>query len=450
MVAANLSENLHNYILEKNREGIRNIMSDLHASEIADIVKSLDTEDYAFVIDSLDIETASDVFLELDVDQREEILAELDDERIADIAEEMDSDDAADLIGELSEEKAESVLSRMHPDEVKDVEPLLQYPPDTAGGIMQAELVKVTSNTPVREAINWIRLIADEIEEFHGVYVIDDQNRLLGFVPLRKLIIANPKSPVSSIMEPIETTVTPFIDQEEVADIFRRYDVVTLPVVDDRGILLGRITADDILDVISEEAEEDIYQLAGMVEHLHPIFTPTKDKIRLRAPWLLLTLVGELFIAFIIVHNFQPTLQKVAILAAFMPAIMAIGGNVGIQTTSIIVRSLGMGTINFKQILKLITAEVKVGFALGLICGAIASVLGIMISMHQPEVLKLCLSVFAAMVSATIATSFVGVAVPLLLHKLDFDPAAASGPFLTMFNDIFGSLFYLFIAMMIF
>lgn len=450
MDTTTITEQIHSFIAEKDSEGIRKLLSDMHSSDIADIIESLDTDEHAFVLDSLDVETASDVFFELDVEKREEILAELDDERIAHIAEEMDSDDAADLIGELSDEKAESVLSRMDPEEVRDVEPLLLYPNDSAGGIMQSELVKVNAETTVRDSINWIRLIADDIEEFHGVYVVDRQNRLLGFVPLRKLIIANPKSQVSSEMVPIETSVTPYMDQEEVADIFRRYDVVSLPVVDEDNKLLGRITSDDILDVISEEAEEDMYQFAGMAEHLHPIFTPTYERIKLRIPWLLMTLVGELLIALIIIKVFQPTLEKVAILAAFMPAIMAMGGNVGIQTTTIIIRSLGLGTVHIQQIMKLIVSEVKVGFVLGLICGTIAALIGYMISYNEPQVLKLALTVLVAMVSATIATSFVGVAAPLLLNRIDLDPAASSGPFLTMFNDLFGSLFYLLVAMMIF
>lgn len=450
MDTTSLTEQIHACIIDKNPEGIRKLLSEMHSSEIADIIESLDTDEHAFVLDSLDVETASDVFFELDIDKREEILAELDDQRIAHIAEEMDSDDAADLIGELSDEKAESVLSRMDPDEVRDVEPLLIYPDDSAGGIMQTELVKVKTDTTVRDTVNWIRLIADDIEEFHGVYVVDEHNILLGFVPLRKLIIANPKELISNEMEPIETSVTPYMDQEEVADLFRRYDVVSLPVVDDNSRLLGRITSDDILDVISEEAEEDMYQLAGMAEHLHPIFTPTQERIKLRIPWLLMTLLGELLIAFIIIKVFQPTLEKVAILAAFMPAIMAMGGNVGIQTTTIIIRSLGLGTVNIQQIMKLIVSEVKVGLALGVICGSIAALIGIMISYNEPQVFKLAITVLVAMVSATIATSFIGVAAPLLLNRINLDPAASSGPFLTMFNDLFGSLFYLFVAMMIF
>ena len=445
-----LTQEINDYIDTGNSEAIKTTLAEVHPSEIASIIQGIDPEKQSFILDSLDPETASEVYFELDSEQREEIITELDEEKIADIADEMESDDAADLIGELPEDKAGTVLSKMDPEEAKDVEPLLQYPEDSAGGIMQTELVKVTNDTNVRDAINWIRLIADDVEEFHGIYVTDKAEILLGFIPLHKLIIASPNSSAESVMENIEVSATPYMDQEEVAEIFKKYDLVTMPVIDDNGTLLGRITADDIIDVITEEAEEDIYQFAGLKEHLHPIYTPTYERIRARTPWLLLTLIGELLIALVIIKVFEPTLQKVAILAAFMPAIMATGGNVGLQTTTIIVRSLGMGTIKAKQILKIMFSEVKVGIALGAICGFVSSIVGILISLSEPQVLRLGLAVFLAMISATIATSFVGVAAPIVLQKLKFDPAASSGPFLTMFNDIFGSLFYLLIAMLIF
>jgi len=444
-----LAQRISEDLTQGNIEGIREALSKIHPSEIASILQSFDPDDHLKILEALDNETASEVILELDPEQREDILEDLDAEKIADIADEMDSDDAADLLGELPEQTAKTVLDKMDPEEAKDVKPLLKYPDDTAGGIMQTELVKVSQKSTVQDTINWIRLISDEVEDFHLIFVTDDQDKLIGQISLSKLIIATPSSKADKVMEPVEVTVTPYIDQEEVAKIFQKYDVISLPVVDGIGVLLGRITADDILDVITEEASEDMLQMAGVGDSLHPIYTPTKTRIQLRAPWLLLTLIGELFIAFIIVYAFQPTLEKVAILAAFMPAIMATGGNVGLQTSTIIIRSLGMGTINLKQMLKLVISEMKVGLALGLMCGIIAAIIGALISYNQPQVAMLALAVFIAMVSATLATSFIGVAAPLLLHKLDYDPAAASGPFLTMFNDIFGSVFYLFIAMLI-
>jgi len=444
-----LAQRISEDLIQGNIEQIRETLSEIHPSEIASILQTFDPDDHPKILEALDNETASEVILELDPEQREDILEDFDADKIADIADEMDSDDAADLLGELPEQTAKTVLDKMDPEEAKDVKPLLKYPDDTAGGIMQTELVKISQNSTVRDTINWIRLIAEKVEDFHLIFVTDEHDKLLGQFSLSKLVLATASTNVNKIMEPVEVTATPYIDQEEVANIFQKYDVLSLPVIDGRGVLLGRITADDILDVITEEASEDMLQFAGVGDSLHPIYTPTFTRIKLRTPWLLLTLIGELFIAFIIVYAFQPTLEKVAILAAFMPAIMATGGNVGIQTTTIVIRSLGMGTINVKQIFKIISSEVKVGLTLGLICGIIAAIIGALISYNQPEVFRLVIAVFIAMVSATTATSFIGVAAPLVLHKLDFDPAAASGPFLTMFNDIFGSVFYLLIAMLI-
>ncbi len=445
-LAEKISISLH----EGNIQEIKNLLEEVHPSEIAGILQTLDPEDHQRILEALDTDTASEVILELGPEQREELLGELGAEKIAEIVEEMESDDAADLIGELPEQTASDVMARMDPEDLRDVEPLLKYPDDSAGGIMQTELVKVSEKFTVRDTINWIRLIADEIKDFYLIYVTDEDDSLLGQISLSRLVLATPGTSVMNIMEPVEHEATPYMDQEEVAKIFQKYGILSLPVVDDRRVLLGRITADDIMDVVTEEASEDILQMAGVGESLHPLYTPTRMRIVLRTPWLLMTLIGELFIAFIIVYAFEPTLQKVAILAAFMPAIMATGGNVGLQTTTIIIRSLGMGTINIRHILRIILSEVKVGISLGLICGVIAALIGGLISYDQPDAIKIALAVLIAMVSATMATSFIGVAAPLLLHKFRFDPAAASGPFLTMFNDIFGSVFYLFIAMLIF
>lgn len=444
------TEEISNLMLRGKAEEIRAFLSKLQPFEIADLIQTLEPEDQSRVISSLDNEVASEVILEIEPEVRQELLKKLDLGKIAELVEEMDSDDATDVIGELPDETARLVLAKLPPQEGEEVENLLRYPEDSAGGIMQKELVEVQQDSTVADAITWIRLIADDVEEFHDIYVIDENEKLVGVVTPKKLLLSNPRAKVKDIMDPVEITATPFMDQEEVGNLFERYDIFSLPVVEENGELVGRITADDIIDVITEEASEDMYQLAGVQEYLHPIYTPTVTRVRLRTPWLMLTLFGELLIAFVIIYAFKPTLEKVAILAAFMPAIMATGGNVGIQTVTIVIRGLGMGTIHLGEMVKLIVAELKVGLILGLICGLVAAVIGSFISMKEPEVARLVVAVFIAMVTATIATSFIGVAGPLTLYKLKFDPAAASGPFLTMFNDLFGSVVYLFIAMMIF
>jgi magnesium transporter len=443
-------EEFSNLILKGNAEEIEESLSKLQPFEIADLIQALEPDEQTRVINSLDKKTASEVILEIEPDVRHELLKTLDLGEIAELVEEMDSDDATDLIGELPDETARLVLEKLPPREGEEVETLLKYAEDSAGGIMQKELVEVQQDSTVAEATNWIRLIAEDVEDFHEIYVVDDNEKLLGQVTPKKLLLANPRAKVRSIMEPVEIAVTPSMDQEAVGNLFEKYDIFSLPVVGEDGELIGRITADDIIDVITEEASEDMYQLAGVQEYLHPIYTPTATRVRLRTPWLILTLFGELIIAFVIIHTFKPTLQRVAILAAFMPAIMATGGNVGLQTVTIVIRGLGMGTIHFGEMIKLILAELKVGLIIGLICGVVAAVIGSVISMNEPQVAKLAIAIFVAMVTATIATSFIGVAGPLTLYKLKFDPAAASGPFLTMFNDLFGSVVYLFIAMMLF
>ncbi|MGH7885667.1 MAG: magnesium transporter MgtE N-terminal domain-containing protein, partial [Thermodesulfobacteriota bacterium] len=218
MNISEITKELREFILSENSEAISTRLSKFHPSQIADFIEELEPEDHTFVLKSLDPEIASEVYFELDAEQRGGISEKLDVESLADIADEMDSDDAADLIGELTEQKAQEVLSSMDPKEAKDVEPLLKYPEDTAGGIMQTELVKVSSDSTVSETINWIRLLADEVEEFHRVYVTSSNDILLGVIPLQRLILANPHAPVSTIMEEVEITVTPLMDQEKVAE----------------------------------------------------------------------------------------------------------------------------------------------------------------------------------------------------------------------------------------
>lgn len=443
-------EDNNRIIIKGNIEEIKRILSTLQSFEIAELIQTHETEDQSKIINCLDKETAAKVILEIEPKARQEILKKLDLRDIAGLVKEMESDDATDLIGELPDETAKLVLSKLPPQEIEEVKTLLKYPDDSAGGIMQTELVEVRRDLSVSDAINWIRLISDEISDLHEIYVIDEKDKLLGVISPKKLLLTNPRAKVQNIMEPVEITATPYMDQEVVAKLFEKYDIVSLPVVEENGELVGRITADDIIDVITEEASEDMYQIAGVKEYLHPIYTPTYVRVRLRIPWLLLTLLGELLIAFLIIHTFKPTLEKVAILAAFMPAIMATGGNVGIQTITIVIRGIGMGTIHLKELMKLILSELKVGLIIGLICGIVAAGIGSIISKNEPEVAKLAIAVFTAMVTATVATSFIGVAGPLTLYRLKFDPAAASGPFLTMFNDLFGSVVYLFIAMLIF
>ncbi len=408
MEAPEPQEKISDCLREGNVERIKEALSSIHTSAINTLIQSLDQENRSSALSSFDVKTASQIILELEKEQRQEILVELDHEKIT-----------------------------------------KKYPKDTAGGIMQTELVQVMPDSTVGNTLTWIQLIADEVQVFYGIYLTDESNGLLGTVSLKRLILANPVMKVREIMEPIVVTVTPYVDKEEVANTFKKYHIVSLPVVDEGGRLLGCITA-DYVDIITEEVSEGIYRFAGVGEYSHPIHTPNFTRIKLGLPWLLLTILGELFIAFVISHVFKPTLERVVILAAFMPVIMAAGGNIGLQATTVMIRCLGMSRIHLKRTFKVIVSEVRLGLSLGIMCGIIASLIGTLIGMRGPEVIKISLSIFAAISSATLATAFMGAFEPFVLHKLKLDPTAARGHFITVLNNICGSIVYLFIATVIF
>jgi len=434
-----------------NWDAVRSITQSMHPSEIASLLQASLQKEKHLILEALDAEVASEVYFQLNPEERVSILKPMREASLIAMAEEMESDDAADFLGELAEDVAKKVLEAMDPEEREEVTPLLKYPQDSAGGIMQTEVLKSSHDATSRETVELIRQIEeedeDDVEDLHMVYVVNETGRLVGRVFPLKLSTAAPDSPLWTIMDPVEITATPEMDQEEVARIFRKYDEVSLPVVDNAGVLLGRITADDILDVISEEAGEDIYKLGGITgEGLHPVHTSIYDNVRLRAPWIMLALAGELVLAIIIMQKFQTTLENFIVLAALLPLVMATGGNVGVQTNTITVRTIAAGDFVKSQIKDLLLGELKVGLVLGIISGILGSLIGLLLNTAEADVTRLFLVIFAGIVGATLTTSFLGVAGPLILNKLKMDPAVSSGPFLVTFNDIFGSAFYLFLG----
>ncbi len=430
---------------------VKNITNSMHPSEIAFIIQSLPQEKKHLILESLDMDIASEVYFQLNPEERTGLLKSLPKTFITEMAKEMESDDAADFLGELPEDLADSVIANIDPEKREDITPLLKYPEDSAGGIMQTEVLKSSHDATASEMVELIKKIEEEdeedVEDLHMVYVVNETGKLVGRVFPLKLSTADPNSPLWTIMDPIEITLTPYMDQEEVAKIFRKYDEISLPVLDNSGVLLGRVTADDILDVISEEAGEDIYKLGGISgEGIHPIHTSIYGNVKLRAPWIMLAIVGELLVAFLIMRKFQTTLENFIILAALLPLVMATGGNVGVQTNTITVRVLATGDFVRTQIKDLLLAELKVGLTLGIISGILGSLIGVLLNTANIDLLRLFLVIFAGIVGATLTTSFLGVAGPLVLNKLKMDPAVSSGPFLVTFNDIFGTAFYLFLG----
>lgn len=439
-------DNLREVIERKDEATSLQLMGELHAADIAGIYKELNIEEAKFLYLLLNKEKASDVLIELEEDDREHFLKVLPSDVIAkQFIEEMDSDDAADVIGEMSEEKKQEVLS--HIDDVEqagDIVDLLNYDEDTAGGLMAKELIAVNENQDVTNCIMEIRKQGEDVDEIYNVYVVDDDGKLTGILPLKKLLISPSAIKISNIINPevrFTSTETPASD---VANVMDKYDLVAMPVVDDTGRLVGRITIDDIVDVIREEAEKD-YQLAsGITEDVEPT-----DKIwvltRARIPWLFIGLVGGVFAA-LVMGYYEGDIKKYAGLAAFIPLIAAMAGNVGVQSSAIIVQALANKSIGIESTLKKLFKE----FSIALIIGITFSSLIFLYNYLTSDSFALTITVSAALFAVILFASLFGTFIPLAMERMKIDPALATGPFITTINDITGLFIYLYLGRIIF
>ena len=430
---------------------VRAGVATLHPADIAALIDVMEEPEVKQkIFGFLEPDQASEVLSLVSPLSRAELTQELSSAALGDLVERLDSDDAADLLASLPEEQALAVLNQVPEALSTEMAQLLRYPADTAGGIMQTEYVAVPANIRVDQAIEMIRGYTDEVHDIHNVFVIDQNRRLVGLLPLRKLILARPYELVERVMDRQVISARVDMDQEEVARLFKKYDLVSIPVVDQEGVLLGRITSDDVMDVLEEEATEDIYTIAGVphagVEKINLMYDPVLKRVRLRFSWILITLTFELFVALVISKLFVATVEKMAILTAFIPVIIAIAGNVGLQSSTLVVRSIALGTISLSKTVRIVLSETRTGFLLGLICGSIAGTLGYLINMHNPEVIHLSVSIFIGMVSALTAAATIGTVEPLVLYKLKQDPAVSSGPLITAVNDLMGTTMYLLVA----
>ncbi|MEA1970087.1 MAG: magnesium transporter, partial [Thermodesulfobacteriota bacterium] len=329
-------------LIRLNREfDIIDLFSSLHPADIADLIDNLEEQEKIHLFSLLDVEKASDVIVELSDISREQILEDISDKELTKIINEMDSDDAADVIAELSEDQAKAVLDGIEPEGSEDLKELLKYEEDTAGGIMQSELVSVHAEATINNALSAVVEASDEIEKLYNVFVVDSDEKLIGAIPLQKLITSRRNSPAIEAIDKTIPSVNVDVDQEEVARMFEKYDLVSLPVVDNEGHLWGRITIDDIVDVMKEETSEDIYRIAGLDEDDN-IFNEPVQSIKKRLPWLYLNLLTALASA-LVIGFFENTIQMVIALAVFMPVVAAIGGNAGSQTLTLIVRGMALG-----------------------------------------------------------------------------------------------------------
>ena len=438
-----LLENITGLIDAENDTALIPLLEEFHYADIAEILDKLEFDQAIYVIKLLDSEKTSDILSELDEDVREKILENLSAKEIAEEIEELDSDDAADIIGELPEERQEEVIELIEDEEVKaDIQELLAYDEDSAGGLMAKELVKVNENWTVTQCVGEMRAQAENVTRVHSIYVVDNDDRLIGRLSLKDLLMAPDRANISSVYIPKVDSVHVNDEAEDVAKVMQKYDLEAIPVVDDNNTLLGRITIDDIVDVIKEEAEKDYQLAAGITQDVE-----SSDSIlqltRARLPWLFLGLIGGVG-AFLIMEGFQASFKEYAVLFFFTPLIAAMAGNVGVQSSAIIVQGLAnddvKGSINNRLIKEMFLAMLN-----GII---LAMFLLLFVWVYTNELDK-ALAISVSLVAVIIVAGLIGTFVPLFLDKRGIDPAIATGPFITTSNDIFGILIYFWIAKLI-
>ena len=436
-------EKLTSYIEDSKNKSIISLFEEMHYADVAEILDELSFDKVVYIIKLLDSEKTSAVLMELDEDIREKILQNLSAKEIAEEVEELDSDDAADIIGELSEERQEAVMSQIEDEEqVKEIEELLTYDEDSAGGLMAKELVKVNENWSVLKCVREMRMQAEKVTRVHSIYVVDDLDKLKGRLSLKDLLITSTKTAISEVYIPNVDFVNVHDNLDEVSNKMRKYDLEAIPVVDNDGILLGRITIDDIVDVIKEEADKDYQLAAGLTQDVEAddsILQLTKARL----PWLFLGLLGGVG-AFLIMQMFENTFSENAILFFFTPLIAAMAGNVGVQSSAIIVQGLAnddvKGSINSRLIKEMLLATLN-GIVLALFL-----FLFVWLSVGN---INTALAISVSLVAVVIVAGLIGTFVPLFLNKQGIDPAIATGPFITTSNDIFGILIYFMIAKII-
>lgn len=436
-------EKLKEIIERHDEESARKELADMHPADIAELYQELDLGEAEYLLNLLDGDQAADVLMELDEEDRRKLLSDMSAEDIAkDFIDHLDTDEAVDLIQELDEEERNEILA--HIDDVEqagDIIDLLKYDEDTAGGLMGKEMIVVNENWSMPECIRQMRLQAEDMDEIYYVYVVDNERRLRGILPLKKLITHPSVSKIRNVMETDPVSVNTDTPIDEVALDFEKYDLVAMPVVDTIGRLVGRITVDDVMDQVRESSERD-YQLAsGLssdVDADDSIIAQTKARI----PWLLIG-IGSGILASIILATFESQLAAVTALALFIPIIGGTGGNVGVQASAIVVQSLANGTLEIRQFASQLGKEVLIGL---LNASVISSVILLYNLVTMPENLAVTLSVSVSLFIVVMFATILGTVVPLTLEKLHINPALATGPFIQISNDIVGLMIYVAIS----
>jgi len=420
---------------------LRKIVDKTHAADMSVVFRSLPLSSQQKLFDMIeDTQQKGVLFSELDEDIFSDFIEGMDLDELVEILEQMPTDDVADIIGRLPKEKSDTILEKMKKEGSEEVEDLLRYGDDTAGGIMVPDFIALKEDITAKEAIESLQKEHLDVEMPFYLYVVDDHGRLVGVSSLRQLVVVHPETPLKQFMTTDVFSVETGMDQEEVAKIVARYDILAVPVVDDTNRLVGIVTVDDIIDIIRDEATKDILKMAGAGEEFietQSVFKSTKTRL----PWLFASCVGGI-IAFFIISRFEGSLSKLAYLAAFIPVIMNMGGNIGTQSSSIVVRGLATGQLNVRDIWAVVFKELSVGFILGIVYGFIIG----MVAQFRYDSWGLALSVGLSVICSMSVAALLGSIVPMAFARINIDPAVASSPFVTTSVDIISVFFYFEIA----
>ena len=420
---------------------LRKIVNKTHGADLSILFRDLSLSDQRMLFDMIDdMEQKGVLFSELDEDLFAAFIDGMDPDQVAAILEQMPNDDVADLLNQLPDETASGLLKRMKKEGSDEVEDLMRFADDTAGGIMNPDFIALNQEITAREAIERIQKEFVDVEMPFYLYVVDEYSKLVGVCSLRQLVVVKPHTPLKAFMTTDVLSVQTHMDQEEVAKLVARYDILAVPVVDDTNRLVGIVTVDDVIDIFREEATEDIFKMAGVGEE----FVETKSVLkstRIRLPWLFASCLGGIF-AFYVIGHFEESLNQLTYLAAFIPVIMGMGGNIGTQSSTIVVRGLATGRLDIRDIWLVVGKELAVGFILGLVYGLLIG----SVAQLQYSTLMLAMAVCLAVVCSMSVAALVGSCVPMLLARINIDPAIATGPFVTTSVDIISVYFYFTIA----
>ncbi len=430
-------------LIRERDEKLQGFLENLHPSDLAELVEDLNDQQKQEFFALLSDEDAAEIIQEMEEFDQVTLFRLLTRKRASAILKEMSSDDAVDLLGEMEDEESREILTLLK-EEAADIRGLLQYPEDSAGGIMTTEFTALPYTLNVAGAIQRLRQIAPDAETIYYVYVVDDKKRLAGVVSLRELFAAKDSVLVKDIMHTNVINVHVDMDQEEVARVVSKYDLLAVPVVDEGQHLLGIITVDDILDVVEEEATEDIYKLVGTseVEGKDFLDATAFNVASKRLPWLVISLLGGLVTGGVI-NFFEMTLHKVFALAFFIPVIMDMGGNVGTQSSTVFVRGLATGEIEISEVWRYFFREVKIGFTMGLVTGGMLAAAA---TIWQPAIVNLGLVVGLTMFATVTLAAVIGTLIPMIFNNYGIDPAITAGPFVTTIKDVTGLLIYFLVA----